>query len=113
VATRPRATRYFYQPDGRVGRAGGDGGLLNVTLDHDLEARATTVTDAMGDATVSYWNERPHSVRVTDPLGCETRTERDPFGQVLTFTDPLGRTTRVTRDESGDATACQRRTAAR
>jgi YD repeat-containing protein len=55
--------RYFYRPDGRVERAEGDGGLLNVTLDYDLEARTTTVTDALGHATVSYWNERMHTVR--------------------------------------------------
>lgn len=94
--------RYFYRPDGRVERAEGDGGLLNVALDYDLQARTTTVTDALGQATVHAWDEYLHIVRVTDPLGRETRTEHDRYGYLLKLTDPLGHATRIQRNEFGD-----------
>lgn len=100
--------RYFYRADGRVERAEGDGGLLNVTLDYDLEARTTTVTDALGQVTVHAWDEYLHTVRVTDPLGHQTRTGHDHYGNLLERTDPLGAVTRVRRNELGDPTAFER-----
>ena len=100
--------RYFYRPDGRVARAEGDDGYLNVVLDYDLAARSTTVTDALGHVTVYHWNEHLQTVNVVDPLGQERRTERDKFGQVLSHADPLGRTTRITRNAFGDALRFER-----
>ena len=95
--------RYFYRPDGRVERAEGDGGFLNVALEYDLTARTTTMTDALGHASVYHWNERAQTVKVTDPLGRETLTEQDRYGQVTQITDPLGCTTRIERDHVGSA----------
>jgi RHS repeat-associated protein len=95
--------RYFYGQDGRVERAEGDGGILDVALNYDLTARTTTMTDALGNASVYYWNERAQTVKVADPLGRETLTEQDRYGQVTRITDPLGQTTSIARDGFGDA----------
>jgi RHS repeat-associated protein len=94
--------RYTYRTDGRVVRAEGTGGFLGVTLDYDLDARTTTATDASGHATVHHWNDRLQAYKVVNPLGHESRTERDSFGHVIAVTDGLGRTTRIERDGNGD-----------
>ena len=99
---------YAYREDGRVSSAHGDEGFLDVVLDYDLEARTTTLTDALGHATVFQWNERLQTVGVRDALGGETRTERDGLGQVLAHTDELGRTTRYERDAAGRPVRVQR-----
>jgi YD repeat-containing protein len=99
--------RYEYRGDGRVVRAGGDDGRLKVELDYDLQARTTTMTDALGHATVYHWNELLHTVKVVDPLGHTTTSELDRYGQLLAATDPLGRTTLIERDGFGDALRVQ------
>ena len=95
--------RYHYRHDGRVGRAEGDDGYLNVAFDYDLDARTTTMTDALGNASVYHWNERLQTVKVVDPLGHETLTEHDRYGEITGITDALGRATRIERDAFGDA----------
>lgn len=95
--------RYEYREDGRVARAEGEGGYLKVELDYDLAARTTTMTDALGHATVYHWNELCQTVKVVDPLGHATTSELDRYGQLLAATDPLGRTTRIERNGFGDA----------
>lgn len=93
---------YHYGEDGRVVRADGSGGFLDVALAYDLDARTTTMTDALGHATVHHWNERFQTVRVVDPLGHTKTTEQDAYGNVLTQVDELGRLTEVDRDEHTD-----------
>lgn len=93
---------YTYRGDGRVVRGSGTGGYLDVTLDYDLEARTTTVTDALGHATVHHWNQRQQTVKTIDALGHEQLIEKDEFGRVTQSTDQLGQRTRIERDGFGD-----------
>ena len=94
--------RYTYRADGRVVRGSGTGGYLDVALDYDLDARITTVTDALGHATVHYWNARQQTVKTIDPLGHEQLIEKDRFGRVTQRTDQSGQVTRIERDDFGD-----------
>jgi RHS repeat-associated protein len=100
--------RYTYREDGRVSAAQGDDGFLDVALDYDFDAQTTTLTDALGHATVFHWNELLQTVKVVDALGHETLVERDGFGQVLVHTDQLGRATRYERDDRGRPLRVQR-----
>ncbi|HEV2635378.1 MAG TPA: DUF6531 domain-containing protein [Actinocrinis sp.] len=93
---------YHYRLDGRVSHADGSEGYLSCRLDYDLEARTTTLVDAIGHRTVYHWNDRLQTVKVVDPLGNATLTEQDVHGNVLSTIDPLGRTTRIQRNEYGD-----------
>lgn len=93
---------YHYDESGRVVRAGGTGGFLNVSFDYDTTARTTAQTDSLGHRTVLRWNDAGQVVSVTDALGAQTHTERDRYGRVLARTDALGRTVRYTLSEDGD-----------
>ena len=100
--------RYFYREDGRVSHAAGSDGFLDVRLDYDLAARTTTETNALGHASVYHWNERQQTVKVVDPRGGVTLTEKDKYGEILSGTDPLGRITRIERNQYGDASRITR-----
>lgn len=94
--------RYHYRADGRVERAEGDGGYLNVAFHYDPDARTTTMTDARGNTSVYHHNDQLQTYKVVDPLGDETLTEHDRHGEVTAITDPLGSTTRIERNAVGD-----------
>jgi RHS repeat-associated protein len=95
--------RYVYGPDGRVVRGEGTGGFLDVELDYELDAQVTTVTDALGNSADHYWNDQLRTVKVADPLGNETVTQHDRYGEITGIIDALGRVTRIDRDAYGDA----------
>ena len=99
---RGQSYRYVYGPDGRVSRTEGTDGFLSADFAYDLAARTTTMTDALGHATVYHWNERHQVVQSVDALGGVTRTEQDRYGRLREHVDPLGRVTRLTWNEHGD-----------
>lgn len=100
--------RYAYRADGRVTRVEGSGGYLASEFAYDLEARTTTMTDALGHRSTYTWDEHGALVETVDELGGRTRTEQDLWGNLLVGTDPLGQVTRITRNEFGDPTAVVR-----
>lgn len=99
--------RYEYQYDqqGRVVRGIGRDGYLTASFAYNVLDRTTTVTDAVGDATIYRYDSDNHVTDVTDPLGHTATTEYDRYGDLLAGTDPLGNTTTYTRDEHGDPIA--------
>lgn len=96
-----RAVRYEYDPDGRlIAQVDPDGHRID--LDHDLAARAETVTDRRGNATRYVYDERGNILTETNALGETITRSYDADGNTLSQTDPLGNTTRWTYDARGN-----------
>jgi YD repeat-containing protein len=76
--------------------------FLNAGLGYDLTARTTTVTGALGHATVHHWNNHLKTVKVVSPLGSKTLTKYDRYGRVTGTTDALGHVTQFGHDEYGN-----------
>ncbi|UQI43738.1 DUF6531 domain-containing protein [Streptomyces sp. HU2014] len=94
---------YFYDERGRVVRTEGSDGFLSGSLEYDDETGTTKVTDALGNGQTYRYNPDGLVVEETDALGNATLTEWDERGENrLSVTDPLGRTTRYAYDESGN-----------
>ncbi|MGW7074650.1 DUF6531 domain-containing protein [Streptomyces sp. NPDC054866] len=94
---------YIYDGRGRVVRTEGSGGYLSGTLHYQDATRTTTVTNALGHATMFEHNEAFRLVRQTDPLGNTTRYEWDAAGRRTATTDPLGHTLRTQFNGLGQA----------
>jgi RHS repeat-associated protein len=96
---------YGYDAAGRVVRAQGRDGTLASTFAYDTANRVTTVTNALGHATVYHYDRFHHLTRVVDPLGNAVAMEYDRYHRLLSHTDGLGNTIRYTLDENGDPVA--------
>jgi RHS repeat-associated protein len=92
--------RYHFDAAGRVERAAGTDGYLDLELAYGNDV--TTVTHSLGHATRYQLDEHLRVVAETNPLGSTTRYERDERGRLLTRIDGLGRITRYDRDAAGN-----------
>lgn len=82
----------YDRPDERARcvRTWGDGGLLERSLQYDLDAQATVVTDSRGGEARYEWNEMGLVTATRDPLGHESFREWDEEGNRLSETNACG-----------------------
>lgn len=95
---------YAYDESGRVVETGEPGGFKHAEISYDRQARATSVTDAVGHTTVYRYDAYQQITSVTDPLGHQATFRKDLSGRLLAHTSPLGRTTGFTLDADGNQT---------
>jgi RHS repeat-associated protein len=93
---------YIYDDEGRCIATTGSGGCLAGRIHYDTQARTTTVTDSLGQATTYVLDEDGNIVREVDPLGGEVTRVWGPHGRLTSKTDQLGRVTLYRHDGDGN-----------
>jgi RHS repeat-associated protein len=98
----PDGTQSLFQYDaqGRLAGTQRDGGAEPVTFTYHLGQ--ITTTDALGDASRSFFDDRGLLVRSIDPLGDMVTAAFDNNGNLTQLTDPAGQTYHYTYDANGD-----------
>src|SRR5262249_34276052 len=88
---------FAYKGEGKQARCvhtWGDGGVYEVWLDYDREARMAVVENSRGAKTRYYFNELDLPVRIVDALGGERRFRYGSNGEALSEIDQSGRETK-------------------
>ena len=94
---------YTYDALGRLIGTSQNGGTEPVSYTYDGEAEITT-TDAAGDKTTSWYNERGQLAHVYDPLGGISSYVYNDNGNLVSYTDAAGETYQYSYDAVGDPT---------
>ncbi len=111
--TNDRGYTYEYDDQDRCVAEGGTHGHMALHLsygerDPDTGLRVTTATTAEGHTRRYFVNDACQVVTEADPLGGESRFERDRYNRLLSRTDPLGHRTTFRYDETGNLLALTR-----
>jgi len=88
---------FAYKGEGKQARCvhtWGDGGVYEVWLDYDRDAKMAVVENSRKARTRYYFNELDLPVRIVDALGGEKRFSYGSNGEVLSEIDEIGRETR-------------------
>lgn len=93
-------TRVFSM-DGRKLSENNNGATTYWAYDTPLAA-ASTITDAGGGVSRSFYDGLGNRTRYIDPLGRETQTAYDPMGRPISMTDAAGRVITFTHDANGN-----------
>jgi YD repeat-containing protein len=90
---------FSYDAQGHLAGTQRDGGAEQLTFTYDLGQ--ITTTDAVGDASKTFFDDRGLLVRTEDPLGDTVTGTIDNNGNLTQLTDPAGQTYRYTYDANG------------
>lgn len=118
-ALRQTWTRYHYNDQGKVSHQHSAGNHYNGRFDYapghtryhqpgggeidyyyDTQRRITAIENCRGARTEHHW-EHHNLIRTTDPLGRDTTTTYDDWGEPTCIDHPDGRTEQIARDDHG------------
>jgi RHS repeat-associated protein len=104
--THPGGLAFHFEYDGpttgaRCIKTWGTGGIYARSIRYDDDARATTVVDSLGHATI-YRHDGAVVHEIVDPCGGVTKSVFDEHYRIVASTDPLRRTTRYRYDDDGN-----------